>query len=71
MKLRLGLLAENSIPVLHQTMIDIESLDVPCGFKFPVIAKIMSGDLPHKSDIGGVRLSFAMHPSCRTPSGQF
>jgi len=52
-----GLLAENSIPVLHQTMIDIKSLDVPCDFKFPVVAKVVSGDLPHKSDIGGVQLS--------------
>jgi hypothetical protein len=51
------LLAENSIPVLRQMMIDIKSLDVPCDFEFPVVAKVVSGDLPHKSDVGGVQLS--------------
>lgn len=49
------------IPVTRDVRLDTQfsQLGLPNGLEFPVAVKIVSSDIPHKSDIGGVKLGIA------------
>ena len=54
-------LADSGITVTRDALLPADSHDfhLPPGFNFPVAVKIVSADIPHKTDIGAVRLNVA------------
>ncbi|WP_372921282.1 acetate--CoA ligase family protein [Roseovarius sp.] len=50
-----------NIPVTREARVDANADAAACaaaaGLRFPVAVKVLSTDIPHKSDIGGVRLN--------------
>jgi acyl-CoA synthetase (NDP forming) len=52
-----GLLAAAGIPVSRDILLPPGSAPAASGLGFPLAVKIVSRDIPHKSDIGGVRLN--------------
>ncbi len=52
-----NLLASYGVPVLAQRRLQADGSVVLDGLVYPVAAKVLSRDLPHKSDVGGVRLN--------------
>jgi acetyltransferase len=52
-----ALVARFGVPVTRDTFIPNEHLGAPAaGIAFPVVAKVLSRDIAHKTDIGAVRL---------------
>ncbi len=56
------LLARHGIPVLNQRLLRVEEPLTIEGLEFPLAVKILSKDLPHKWDAGGVRLNIGSKP---------
>ncbi len=54
-----AVLAAAGIPVTRDVLLPIGSDTVDGAMKFPLATKIVSRDIAHKSDIGGVRLNIA------------
>jgi acetate---CoA ligase (ADP-forming) len=53
-------LAAAGIPVTRDVLLGLEPDERACnGLPYPVALKIVSPDLPHKTDVGGVRLGIA------------
>lgn len=52
------LLALYDLPVTPESLVKTksEAIDAACKFGYPVVAKVVSPDLPHKATAGGVRL---------------
>jgi len=54
------LIADFGVAVTRDTLIPIERIaDIPSGLSYPVAAKIVSREIAHKSDVGGVRLGLS------------
>lgn len=55
-------LAAAGIPVTRDTILPPDGAVPKIGISFPVVAKILSRDIAHKSDVGGVRIGIAAAP---------
>jgi acetyltransferase len=53
------LLARWGVPITREVVLPTEGpvREAVAGLRFPVVAKVLSADLPHKSEAGGVRLA--------------
>lgn len=55
-----GLLAELGVPFPRSVAIRLDAIDeTPLDIGFPAVVKVLSEDVPHKSDVGGVMLNVA------------
>ena len=52
-----GVLQEVGIAALPCVALDAGAPDIPANLAYPVVAKVLSAALPHKSDVGGVALN--------------
>ncbi|OGA53400.1 MAG: hypothetical protein A3G24_20185 [Betaproteobacteria bacterium RIFCSPLOWO2_12_FULL_62_13] len=50
------LLRSYGIPVTQDTMVELPLRALPRGITYPCVVKVLSRDLPHKTDAGGVAL---------------
>lgn len=52
-------LSSVGVPTAASVSIDIESVKsaLPLPFAYPTVVKVLNGDIPHKSDVGGVVLN--------------
>ena len=64
----LDIVAAAGVPVVRARHAQIarEAADAAVNLSFPVVLKVLSADILHKSDIGGVRLGIADRPAAET-----
>jgi acetyltransferase len=62
------LLQKFGIPVSDDVVVrtDDDSSNDYSGLSFPVVAKVLSADIPHKSDVGGVKVGLGTPAALRT-----
>jgi acetyltransferase len=68
----LSILSQFGIPVVHHALVTSEeaALDAAKQIGFPVALKVCSPDIPHKSDIGAVRLNIGNSASLLQAYGE-
>lgn len=52
-------LAASGIPVTRDALVPAGAASLPPGLRYPVAVKVVSPDIAHKTDIGGVKLGIA------------
>ncbi|CAM4135356.1 Trans-feruloyl-CoA synthase FCS1 [Bordetella tumbae] len=61
-----AILSEAGVPVTRDVLLPAGQMPDLKGFKFPAVAKIVSRDIPHKSEVGGVKLNLRTEGEVRT-----